>query len=738
MKNLKLLIHIPLIWMVNNKILFVIIVMAAALRFIGTSPGYQPFHPDEGMSYSSATSMIKNGNLDPLRYDYPSVIPLVNMLLFKIIFIPLYWAGFYAIHIPDFINGSMRFPLAGREYQTIFQNVILGWRDSNALAWGRIITALFGLGDVILVYLIAKNLFSKSVALLSASLVAVNYRQVLNSHLGLPDIYNAFFLMLAILSELSLLKKPTFKNYIISAFLIALSVSVKYQIFSLIPFLLIHLYLSMRRQRWQEKLRTLFDLKAVLVPVIIIAVFIILNPYHLSNLQKTITQVSYSAAKYQAGRMTLDFYSYWYLYEIGIGKITSAVLLLGAVVMLFKNFKKAIFLLSAAVPFMFMMTYYSFGGYYTRNFVTITPLLLIFAGYFISKIFISKILSSAPKILLIVILLPILWENFSNALIVPQEYSQSWNYRILAPWFSQNIPAGSRIAAHSSVFFPMEQYDRLPYNFAPAFSIDEFREIGADFAIANLDIATDDFYWWIGRIYPFKLWHKPVEILEQTYPAMAVRELSDFAVFSVINRWQAPDSDFIVAKIPEYKISSRKKMFFYSFDESDGWEKQGKLWYEDKNLFRKDGRLVIAGSNLSPVLRWESQPIFIDNWQGFWVEAKMESEAQNRELGNGFIFASFYASTHDAVSQTNRISVRLTSRNKIFNQVTQKNLVGEVPSGAKYMIMGFASYGPPDSTVYLDELTIYQAKVEVDYGGWKIKPLKIDPDILFPFSHGML
>jgi len=84
----------------RNKILIVILIIAAVLRFVGTKPGYNQYHADEGISYSAATSMIKNGNLDPLRYDYPALVPLTNYVFFKFIFIPVNWAYYYFSHIP--------------------------------------------------------------------------------------------------------------------------------------------------------------------------------------------------------------------------------------------------------------------------------------------------------------------------------------------------------------------------------------------------------------------------------------------------------------------------------------------------------------------------------------------------------------------------------------------------------------------------------------------------------------
>ena len=68
---------------INSIIFVIILIIAVLLRFIGINPGYPPYHSDDGITYSSATSMIVNGNLDPLRYDYPIMTPLTNYIVYQ-------------------------------------------------------------------------------------------------------------------------------------------------------------------------------------------------------------------------------------------------------------------------------------------------------------------------------------------------------------------------------------------------------------------------------------------------------------------------------------------------------------------------------------------------------------------------------------------------------------------------------------------------------------------------------
>src|SRR3989339_250613 len=167
---------------ITKIILILIILISFLLRFVGARSGYPPYHSDEGIGYSAATSMVKNNNYDPLRYDYPSLVPLINVGIYKSVFIPFYWVKFYILNFEKIIDGMIKLPIKGDEYKRIFQLDILGNREINTLFWSRYITAFFGVGVSLLTYFLAKKIFSKEVGLISMYLVAVNFRQVLNSH----------------------------------------------------------------------------------------------------------------------------------------------------------------------------------------------------------------------------------------------------------------------------------------------------------------------------------------------------------------------------------------------------------------------------------------------------------------------------------------------------------------------------------------------------------------------------
>ncbi len=677
----------------KRVILILILILAFALRVIGINPGYPPYHSDEGISYSAAVEMIKNNNFDPLRYDYPAVVPLTNYFFFKTVFIPLSWGRFYVANAGKILEGLIKIPLDGNTYKRVFQLEILGEREVNALIWGRAVTAFFGTGIVALTYLVAKKVFDENTALLCSLLVAVNYRQVLNSHLGLPDIYNAFFLLLAFLWCLNLIDNPSRRNYLFASITAGLSFATKYQFFAFFPLFLSQIYLVTTKKKWRF---------ALLIPLVIILVFLVINPYLFIKIEETVEWLTSVSGKYRVGANKVDLFALSYLYHFGLGKITSVLVIAGLVVAFIKNKNKFVLLLSVILSFFYVTVYYTGGGFYTRNFVTITPFLLVLAGCTLS-IFFTNSKKNKYLIITLGILLTtcVVWENFENAIVVPIEYSSEWNYKVLEKGEIANLPAGSKVAAHSSVPLVVDKVIRLPYDFDPAFSVDEFAESGADYAIANLDWATGDFYWWMTTD---GYWQKPIEKLERSYAAMALRELSQFSVFSAINLWQAPESGFIVAKIPKYKVVKKKEFIEFKKLKND----------------------------------WRSDSINIQDWKGFYIDFDIKVESGDGKTRDGFVYVKFYKNSIDAKNDTNVIGLRLSDRQQIFNKNIKNELIGKIPEDAKYAVIGADLYIKESNKLEINLLKFYKADIDINLNGIKIEKINLDDNILFPNSHGYL
>lgn len=731
----------------TNFLIILILLTASYFRFGGIYPSYPPQHPDEA-AYGSAYSMMINGNLDPLRYDYPSGIALIQMILFKLIFVPLYWLKFYITHVHQIADGFIKIPLSQVEYDRFFRFEVLGAQDMNVLIWGRVITAFFGVGVVFLTYLLSKKLFGYWTGIASSFFVAVNFRQVLNSHIGLPDIYNAFFLLLAIYASTDILKRPNLKNYFLAGLSNAYYSSIKFQVFSFPALILVHF-----KNSWDNKtnfssfIQKFFSKKFILSILLIPLITVILNPYHFLNFEKFVEIQKFVALKYGMGVSSLNLYAIWYLYNYQIGEIIFVLIFVGLLLAMLKRPFNCLILLSVILPFLFIFLYYSRGGFYTRNFVTITPLVLIFAGFTFQFIYESFVKSRLKSLSIVIILVLIFLSSFSNlqiSRIIVNEYSKLWNIEILAEWVRVHIPKGSKVAAHSNVPLPIEEVQRSMFDPEFSASIDEINEeADPDYAVANFAWATRGFYWWMNSLPEDFLkfnFQKPTEVLEFSHPAIALREIEPYSIFPVFNPWIAPDTDFIVIKVPKFNVLENQEVINFDFrSNTNHWTKEGLYWESDTILFSgKEGLIVDMQSSRLPSPRWQSPPIDVRGWGGFEIDFTTQTQTDAEKIKGGFIYANFYQTKKDARESKNRIGVRVSSRTNVPNTWINKSLIGKVPKDAKFMTIGFYAYETTNAKSILESLTVYKADVDVDLGGIKVTPIHIDENNLFPNSHGNL
>lgn len=736
----------------KNKILVLILVIAAILRFIGTNPGYNQYHSDQGITYSAATSMIKNGNLDPLRYDYPALVPDINYIFFQSIFIPVWWAKYYVTHVFDILDGVVHIPIAPLERKKIFQLYILGEREINAIFWSRYITALFGVGNVFLTFLLAKKLFekladSKYIGLIAAFLLTFNYKHVVNSHIGLPDIYNAFFLLLSLLSNINLWKNPSFRNYILAGIAAGLSFSVKYQIFALFPLLLTHFYLSFGNRR--INLGKLLNFKIFISLALIPLVFALTNPYFFIHFEKALKAIRDVSQKYGMGTNKLNLYPIWYMYNVDYGLPTLLAIPLGVVLAVKRFFKQSLFLLSLVLPFVYVFFYYSIGGFYVRNLITITPILFIFAAFFFWLIFekLARFLNKNTTLLFaLAILLLAVYLPGRNSIINSYYYTKGWGYDALKAWVNNNFQNDSIVAAHPFDFSKgILKNKRTEFEIDGAFALAEHKENGANYALINLDWGGNPFYFWMnfGPADLKKYWNKPYEIMRNTYHGIAAEELFRYQIFSTLKPWQAPDSALILAKIPDWPKVEMVDIKSFKFNEGlENWSIYGsdarnEFEFDPLEGFSEKGSIVLL-NGVDKGIRIVSPPIsvkpgFLYKVNGFLKTASLLDSRQR----DGYLRVDFYK--QNEYSQ-NKLGADATVSSRVFGTTdwVKKDIIARAPSGFNFMTISFSSNHA--NKIWLDDLTVEESKFEIEDITARPPYIKKDVDLnlLYPNSHGNL
>ena len=418
----------------NNFILIIILILGFFMRFYGISPGFPDYHPDEGTSYHTAIYMLSN-NLRPDRIDYPAGVPLLNLIVYVLFFIPIAILNLVFTNpnfFPDFIG-------VGMKVFTLYKDHIFGPQEINALYWSRYIAALIGGLTILVTYIVAKKMFNKAIALFTAFFLSVNYLHVLRSHFALPDIYNSFFGALSLLAAVLLLEKDTKARYIFVGITASVFLSIKFLPYAFVPFVAVHLLWAYQKRDWKY----LFNRNFAYSLLAVVFVFLIINPYLFSDLNAFIKRTEYTSSYYLMGKITLRPYDYFYLFYWGIGPLPSIAVILGAILMARKHIKNFLLIFFFVAPLFFIMTFYSLGGQYTRNFVPAIPYLMIFAGYstYILYLLLKRIEFLPRMVLIVLILIFLNFSSIKNSFILSHYYSREWSVIALTRWIEENLPS---------------------------------------------------------------------------------------------------------------------------------------------------------------------------------------------------------------------------------------------------------------------------------------------------------
>jgi 4-amino-4-deoxy-L-arabinose transferase-like glycosyltransferase len=725
----------------SNKLLTMILIVAAALRFIGTNPGYDQFHSDEGISYSQGIAIILERTLDAhgyaLSYNYPTIVPLSNALADVLFFIPGSFLIYFLHHPRTFVFDIFHWSEVTKQLNLILWTEVFGDRMVNVLHWGRYVTAVYSLGAVFLTYKISKLVFNRNVALLAAFFVTFNFRQVLNSHIGLPDIYNCFFFLLSLLFSLILLKKPTTKNYILAGLFAALSFSTKFQLFAFLGLGLSYLYILLQDNK-KNFFKKLLDKKIFLSILVLIIVPIILNPYHILHWQITYDQLKSVSLKYSFGKNQLSLYPYSYLYHFGIGEFLSIFSILGLFVLFKRNLKMAFWFFSQIAIIFYIFTYLSNGGFYTRNFIPITPVLLIFSAYFLYEVFLFLETKISYRVFLVVSAATILTSvaiPARDSIIDSYYYSKEWGYTTILSKNESILPDNIVIASHP--FNPVSKihpYKRIDFEFATSYSFAEFKEQGAGYAYVNMDLASNAFYGWMSQSLPtsLKYWNKPVSMLNNTFYALSINEMMQYIIVDTYKPWQAPDAALFIAKIPELeKDVSYHSLSSYHFDQGlEGWIVQNPEDVNNQPVYQYSSQGIVRkpGSSLDEIVRISSPELTVKPGYSYMISGYMKSDQEiDQDKRNSFIRADFSPG----------MSVGVSAR---YWGIGWKKYSFEVlaPKGVNTLRISFQNAASSTTPVWLDNVTVEESDNPVVISDSFPVPFNVYRDLLYTNSHGNL
>ncbi len=341
---------------------------------------------------------------------------------------------------------------------------------------GRGLSLFADLGCIVFLYLLGRQITRSPLLGLFAGLIyAISFFPIQNTHFFIVDTFLNFFILASLYVLIRYVQKPTHRNLVYVALVVAAAITTKFTSVLLIPFVLI----SIAIRSWMHKKRQSIipSLRATIIFTALVGVFSFLcMPYAFLDWKSYIHDVSQQLQLNNnpyAFPYTLQYVgSIPYLYQLqqivfwGLGPIISALSIVGLLFILSNRSVRssiAVIILLAFYGLYFMVIGHS-SVKFMRYMLPLYPLFALLSGYTLSCIFSHESRTRWINVGLMLMLgLALTWTVAFNTMYI---YSHT---RIDATrWILQMIPNGSTIA--------VEHWDdRLPLIFSERYHIEELQ-----------------------------------------------------------------------------------------------------------------------------------------------------------------------------------------------------------------------------------------------------------------------
>ncbi|MDJ0706019.1 MAG: glycosyltransferase family 39 protein [Leptolyngbyaceae cyanobacterium MO_188.B28] len=191
-------------------ILISILVIGCLIRLYGIDWGLPYLYDsDEPIFVSAAYHILSNRDLNPHWFGAPATT-VIYML-----------AGLYTLIF--FIGRGLGFFASPGDFQSLyFQDPTIFYLS------GRLISAVFGIATIIIIYLIGTKIFNRTIGFMAALFITINPLHVNYSKLVRMDVLMTFLILLALWYCLKILENNSLSNYILASFFMGLAIATKY------------------------------------------------------------------------------------------------------------------------------------------------------------------------------------------------------------------------------------------------------------------------------------------------------------------------------------------------------------------------------------------------------------------------------------------------------------------------------------------------------------------------------
>lgn len=380
---------------------------------------------------------LYNLNWDQGHYLHPDERLYVNA---SSISLPKTIAEFFSPQSP--LNPNMfyygTFPLY---IYKIVNSIILPHIDFTIIS--RLVSSIFSILTIPIIFFIGKNVFSKKIGILSAFIFAFSAGSIQHAHFNTTESILAFLLSLIILCSIHMLKQ---KKYILACLLgiligEAYATKITGLTFLIIP-LISFTYIYLKEKKISKIIILIIAFfSAAIISGFIFAPYQIIDYQQFSSEQNYMQGVTYGKDKPPFTIIYENTIPYVYqvtkILPFTFGFASLPLALLGFYLILKKFFKEKtkhhLYIFLTAYPILYFLWSGAWFAKFSRYYILLFPFLSIWAAYFLSKL----------KIKYILILLSLI---AINGILFMRIYLQE-NTRIQASeWIYANVPNQSRIA----------------------------------------------------------------------------------------------------------------------------------------------------------------------------------------------------------------------------------------------------------------------------------------------------
>jgi hypothetical protein len=411
---------------IERSLIALIFITALLVRIWGINFGLPyEYHVDEDQYVRQAATMGANG-LEPANWYNPPFLKYILLGEYGLLYVIGKSLGMFA-STADF--GSQ-------------MTIDPTWLYLLA----RLTSVLFGTFTILIIYWIGDRAYNRKVGILGALFVAVAFLPVRESHFAVNDAAVTFWMMLALLAAVRILRSPDWRWYALGGIAMGLGFATKYiALIAIIPLLIAHFYTpgAIRNKQAYSRLITLLILMVVSA--------VLASPYFILTPGKVLANASelFLSGQQGFGNWQIDptggflFYIKTLIWGLGSGfLLLNIVGMLGALIR-----HDPVDLVILSIPVLMFLYLGSQQMYFGRFMLPLIPPMIILAASFLEKFVISIFTTSTSRRLgLIVLVILFIAQPLSSTIRFDMLMSRVDTRTLAKQWVEQNISEGAGIA----------------------------------------------------------------------------------------------------------------------------------------------------------------------------------------------------------------------------------------------------------------------------------------------------